>query len=210
MEDNGIGPLVGVAAGILFTVSAGLIVNSLFPDAFQDLMEIEGGYVNHEFDRGGATNWGITEATARACGYEGDMREMPMELAVTCAWEHYWEPLGLDRLATREDTAYKELAIKLFEIGYHAGPSRAGWHLQQCLNDFNQGEKVYADVTTDGKIGDRTIRAFESYRDYRGDAGHAPLLGCVKTDYCAFLLRLVRRDETQEAFAYGWIRARCI
>lgn len=38
------------------------------------ILSLEGGYVNNPADRGGATNWGITEATARAFGYKGDTR----------------------------------------------------------------------------------------------------------------------------------------
>jgi hypothetical protein len=39
------------------------------------LIEREGGYVNNPADKGGATNFGITEAVARANGYAGPMRD---------------------------------------------------------------------------------------------------------------------------------------
>jgi lysozyme family protein len=37
----------------------------------------EGGYVDHPSDKGGPTRWGITQTTARAHGYTGDMRTCP-------------------------------------------------------------------------------------------------------------------------------------
>lgn len=37
----------------------------------------EGGYVDHPSDKGGPTRWGITQTTARAHGYTGDMRNLP-------------------------------------------------------------------------------------------------------------------------------------
>lgn len=37
----------------------------------------EGGYVDHPSDKGGPTRWGITQTTARAHGYTGDMRNPP-------------------------------------------------------------------------------------------------------------------------------------
>jgi lysozyme family protein len=40
-----------------------------------DLIAREGRYSDHPFDRGGPTNWGITEAVARDNGYMGKMRD---------------------------------------------------------------------------------------------------------------------------------------
>ncbi|EBX6544177.1 hypothetical protein DS229_25035, partial [Salmonella enterica subsp. enterica serovar Larochelle] len=45
-------------------------------EIFNAILEKEGGYVNHADDRGGPTNWGITQVTARAHGYDGDMQKL--------------------------------------------------------------------------------------------------------------------------------------
>ncbi len=47
-------------------------------DIFNAILGKEGGYVNHPDDKGGPTNWGITQATARAHGYVGDMRDLTL------------------------------------------------------------------------------------------------------------------------------------
>ncbi len=46
-----------------------------------ELIDREGGYVNHSADRGGHTCWGITESVARSHGYSGSMRDFPREEA---------------------------------------------------------------------------------------------------------------------------------
>ena len=48
------------------------------------LIAREGGFVDHPADRGGATNWGITDAVARAHGYTGPMALLPRGRSV--AW----------------------------------------------------------------------------------------------------------------------------
>ena len=54
-------------------------------ELIEALIEREGGYVNHPNDRGGPTNYGITEAVARAHGFAGAMRSMPRsEAAAIC------------------------------------------------------------------------------------------------------------------------------
>ena len=51
-------------------------------DIFNTILGKEGGYVDHPNDKGGPTNWGITQATARAHGYTGDMRNLTREQAL--------------------------------------------------------------------------------------------------------------------------------
>ena len=52
-----------------------------FNEAFERLLEHEGGYSNHAADKGGKTMYGITEAVARAHGYVGNMRELSADFA---------------------------------------------------------------------------------------------------------------------------------
>ncbi len=47
----------------------------------EELIKREGGYVNNPADRGGATKYGITEAVARANGYKGNMKDLPLDVA---------------------------------------------------------------------------------------------------------------------------------
>ena len=50
-------------------------------ELIEELIEREGGYINHPADKGGPTRFGITEAVARAHGYAGAMSDLPREEA---------------------------------------------------------------------------------------------------------------------------------
>lgn len=62
------------------------------------IIALEGGYVFNPKDKGGATHWGITEATARAHGYAGDMRDLTHAEAYAILEEDYWIKPGFDAI----------------------------------------------------------------------------------------------------------------
>ena len=66
-----------------------------------ELVEREGGFVDHPADRGGATRYGITEAVARAHGYRGAMRQLPRAEALNI----YRRLSGCGRGSTRSPSA---------------------------------------------------------------------------------------------------------
>ena len=59
-------------------------------EIFNAILEKEGGYVNHPDDKGGPTNWGITQVTARAHGYDGDMQKLTRQQALDILNADYW------------------------------------------------------------------------------------------------------------------------
>ena len=56
----------------------------------EELIEREGGYVNHPNDKGGPTRFGITERVARAHGYSGAMALLPRNEAAAIYRRLYW------------------------------------------------------------------------------------------------------------------------
>jgi lysozyme family protein len=73
-------------------------MNSSFNTCWKLLLINEGGYANIPGDSGHITMYGITEAVARASGYIGDMRDLPIEIAQQIAYRKYWAPYNLDFL----------------------------------------------------------------------------------------------------------------
>ncbi|CAJ8753606.1 secretion activator protein [Burkholderia pseudomallei] len=118
-----------------------------FDDAFIALVGNEGGYVDNPKDPGGATRWGITERVARASGYAGPMRDLPLETAKAIAKRLYWDPLHCDEYDPR-------IAFQLLDANYNGG--HVVLWMQQATN-----------VKADGILGPQTIAAVAQADPFR-------------------------------------------
>jgi lysozyme family protein len=169
-----------------------------------ELMDREGGFVDHPADRGGPTNWGITEAVARAHGYDGPMRRMPRTLAAGIYRRVYWFAPGFDRIAARAPA----LAAELFDTGANMGPAVAASFLQRALNALNRGATDYPDLAVDGRIGPATLAALDGFLARRGRGAELVLLKAVEALQGERYLALAERRPANEAFLYGWLANR--
>lgn len=165
-----------------------------------DLLKREGGYVNHPADRGGPTNWGITEQVARAFGYHGEMAQMPRAVAKQIYVERYWRAPGFDQV--NEHSA--PIAEELLDTGVNMGTAVAGRFLQRALNVLNLETKTYPDVTVDGVIGRMTIAALRAYLAHRGKDGHVVLCRALNCLQGARYIEIAEGRASQEAFVHGW------
>ena len=114
---------------------------SHFERCFAIIHEIEGGYADRDLaeDPGGRTNYGITEKVARAAGYRGDMKNLPLTMAHEIARKDYWDKYQCDQF-------HPAIALQVFDAAFNGGhPSL--W-LQAAV-----GAKI------DGSLGPKTIAA---------------------------------------------------
>lgn len=167
-----------------------------------EVIDREGGYVNHPADRGGPTCWGITLQVARDNGYQGDMRALPRPFAAKIYANRYWHSLKLDDIAAMNT----DLAMVLFDFGVNSGPGRAAEYLQIQLNVLNDRGRLYPDIATDGAIGQQTLKALTGFAGSRGQSGLSLLSHTINAERIVFCRRLAERNESQEAFTYGWFR----
>lgn len=165
-----------------------------------DLIHREGGYVNDPKDSGGETKYGITVATARAYGYTGAMRDLPMSVAESIYLKRYWQEPGFDRV----DAVFPNLAESLLDFGVLAGQATASTQLQRVLNVLNRNAADYADIAADGRIGTLTIGALRAFLAKRGSEGAQVLIGMVAAQQSNHLMTLAERRPKDEAFQYGW------
>lgn len=102
-------------------------MKSNYAVCLKEILKHEGGYVNHPSDPGGETNYGITKATAKANGYTGSMRSIPMSVVERIYAGKFWNTPYYtgDTLAAGVDLA-------TFDFGVNSGPSRAGSYLKKA------------------------------------------------------------------------------
>ncbi len=168
------------------------------------LIEREGGYVDHPADTGGPTCFGITEAVARAQGYDGPMRQLPRAEAAAIYKRLYWLRPAFDQVAKRS----VRLAAELFDTGVNMGPAVAATFLQRALTALNRNGKDYPDLVPDGRIGPTTLAALDGFLKVRGSSGETVLLRALEALQGERYLRLAERRPANEAFLYGWLANR--
>jgi lysozyme family protein len=112
-----------------------------FDEAFDRLIDHEGGYANHPSDPGGETMWGVTARVARANGYTGDMRSLPRDTAKAIYRKSYWDAVKADQLPAA-------VRFDVFDGAVNSGVSQSAKWLQRA-----------AGVKDDGVIGPQTIAA---------------------------------------------------
>lgn len=176
-------------------------MTTLKDDIINDIIRVEGGYINDPSDSGGATNFGITEAVARSYGYTGDMRDLPRETAFDIYSAKYWEAVKADDIIELSEA----VAAEVVDTSVNMGPNRAGRFLQRSLNVLNNRGSSYPDIVVDGNIGPASISALTSYLNTRSDGTLVKMLNCLQG---AFYVELAERREKDERFIYGWFTNR--
>jgi len=175
-------------------------MESLKNKIINEVIRIEGGYVNDSSDSGGKTRYGITENVARVYGYKGKMKQLPKELAFEIYTKKYWDILKLDSIEALSHLIAEELA----DTGVNMGVGRAARFLQRSLNVLNNRQKYYADLVVDGQLGNKTITALKAYFLHRGTKGEKVLHSMLNSLQGAFYVTLAERREKDQRFVFGW------
>lgn len=158
-------------------------------------IKAEGGYVNDPSDRGGATKHGITQAVARANGYNGNMRDLPLDTAREIYKREYAVKPGFVDFPSR-------LAAELFDTGVNMGTATATKFLQRAVNALSG-----AGIAVDGKIGPATRSAVTTYLASRSNAVDI-LVKALNGLQCARYIEIVEANPSQRKFINGWIANR--
>jgi len=152
-----------------------------FEAALAHVFHWEGGFSDHPADPGGATNFGITQATLAA--WRGtpvsreDVRALTRQGAGAIYRARYWETCRCDELPAGVD-------VMVFDAAVNHGPRQAALFLQRALG-----------VADDGAIGPRTLAAAA-----RQDASQ------TVCEIAARRMVFYARLNTFPSFGLGWAR----
>jgi len=168
-----------------------------FDEIIEVVLEHEGGYVDDPDDRGGATNWGVTQAVYEDfVGYKCDKEEiknMDEDTAKEIYYEKFWKPSRADKLPAEVRETY-------FDMVVNHGQGGAVKILQQACNNKRKPENY---IAVDGGIGPNTIRAASNLKNWE-----------LQVERSGYYWNLVFKGSkytqrtTQVKFIRGWIR-RC-
>ena len=129
-----------------------------FNKIFEDILLIEGGYSDHPHDSGGKTAYGITEATARRHGYNGNMRDLPLNEAKYIYEHFFFNNYGFDKIQNTK------IASELFDFTINTGRNRTAVEfLQRSFNLLNKN----IHLVEDGILGDNTAHTINNYKYYK-------------------------------------------
>lgn len=167
------------------------------------ILATEGGFVDDPSDSGGATRYGITEVVARSSGYDGKMKDLPRALAFDIYADHYWNSVRADDLLLISARITEEIV----DTGVNMGPTRSAKFFQRMLNVLNNGGALYSDLKVDGRIGPKSISAFEFCHRSRGESVILLGLNCLQGSY---YIALAEAHPKNERFVYGWLTKRVL
>ena len=151
-------------------------------------LRFEGGYVNHPADRGGATNFGVTQKSYDAWNaahqfVPKDVKDITLAEVTDLYTEAYWHPAGCDRLP---DT----LAGLHFDAAVNHGCGRAVKFLQSSVG-----------AKPDGNFGPLTMQAVDAAVTALSEVGVCQLYLVQREQ---FYKQIIERDPSQQVFAKGW------
>lgn len=155
------------------------------------LIEREKGYVNHPSDRGGPTNWGITQATLARWRKQPvtafQVQALSQAEARLIYRDEYFGRPGFEAIA---DPELQEL---VFDFAVNSGPGAAAKALQTALRDMG----LYRGQI-DGGFGPQSQAAL------RACTNIPELYYRTKCERYELFLRYIGYDHNQADFATGW------
>lgn len=152
------------------------------------LKRLEGGYVNHPSDPGGATMAGVTfEVYKRYCSANGlpsptltDLKNISNKEWSDIMKSGYWDKLKADQINNQS----------IAEIS-------SDWLVNSGVGKIKNLQAILG-VSVDGIVGQNTINAFNS-------ANQLKLFNDIKRERTEFYYNIVKNKPSSNVFLNGWL-----
>lgn len=175
---------------------------SRFEECFKQVLNVEGGYSDHPDDKGGKTNYGITEGTLNAAYKAGlvmhnDIKKLTVDEAKTIYRANYWDKCSCDNLP-------KPLDLCIFDTAVNCGTGTSAKLLQKTIN-YVVGTNI---LGIDGIIGPMTIGATEGWLSRYKDSCTFPLVFLCDRfldKRIEYYSNIVVNNSSQLVFLRGWL-----
>lgn len=170
-----------------------------YRDAIKKVLQHEGGFVNNPNDKGGPTNWGVTQKTyneymTKLSGrpYQStidEIKSMPIGNAINIYKALYWDKMSGDKIKKYA------IAAAIFDQAINRGTSAAVKQAQRVLKaNFN-----YPSIAEDGVMGAGTITALNTIDE-------AKFLNSYLQESILAYKKIVQNNPTQTVFLNGWLK----
>lgn len=191
-----------------------------FETSYALVKEFEGSYSNDKNDSGGETysgiarnffpkwaGWSIIDQYKKTLGNNPStlsrtLTEIPRLQKLVQDWyrTEWWDRLGLESLE-------QSLADEIFEQSVNLGKSGCGKKVQTICNAYNykNGQAIFPDLTVDGAIGPKTLRALQLIIS-SGKAAAASLVHALNCMQGSHYLELAAKKPSQRVFTVGWMK----
>lgn len=155
-------------------------------DAIEKVLKHEGGYVDHPADKGGATNFGITQKVyedfVKRKVTKDEIKNMPRGNAIAIYKQNYWDRIKGDAI---KDYA---VAFLIFDAAVNSGVSTAIKTAQRILG-----------INPDGVAGAEFIKHLNGFNPRE----FASRYNKARED---FYKAIVAKNPSQQVFIKGWLK----
>ena len=171
-----------------------------YRDAIKKVLEHEGGYIFHEADRGGPTNYGVTLATYNQymtaktgktySATVDEIKNMSPTVAIDIYKKLYWDKIQGDKIKKYT------VALAIFDQAINRGVSSAVKQAQRVVKKLDP--MGFAKITEDGVMGPNTLAALNSISE-------KPFIDNYLEESKLFYQKIVQNNPSQSVFLKGWL-----
>ena len=168
-----------------------IVENFFYPNRFERAVKIvlshEGGYSNDKNDKGGETNFGISQKFLDENKLNYIVKDITVDLAKSIYEKYFWNQYRYYELKSLK------IATKIFDTAVNCGNYEAALILQRAINNISLNK-----IVVDGILGDNTFKLANKCNDNY-------LLDNIRFEMKRFYLNLINEHPEYISFKSGWL-----